>query len=464
MSAEQPTTRLQRIAPNYNYELEEAKGKLNSETMNSPKGDLSLYNWKPMNWSAAQMKLARSTLPVLVLLREMLFWSLQICAQDWSPTSAPVAGWQAIASSADGARLVAATWGGSVYTSTNSGSTWNGAGLSNADWSSVASSADGSKLVAANWGGRVYVSTNSGADWEAASLPVAPWNSVATSADGVKLVAVAYDGLSGNLSGMIYSSTNSGTDWTSSPSGPVLSVVCSGDGRTMVTAGCGNYTASRISMIHLSTNFGATWLMTNAPTGGAISIARSTDCSRLLLAASCQLYTSTNLGASWTLLLANGPCWSSAASSSDGTRLIAAASHSYLDGNYTGGPIFRSTNSGTTWVPADAPTTNWTAVSSSADGGRFVAGVGGASGSGLIYTSQSAQSPTLSLARFGNNLVISWIVPSVNFVLQENSDMSTANWTGVATSPALNFTNLQYEVTVAGTNASRFYRLKGSQD
>ncbi len=141
-----------------------------------------------------------------------------LCAQEWTPTSAPVADWQAVASSADGGKLVAAAWGGSVYTSTNSGTTWNVTGLSSSSSFGVGSSADGTKLVAASWGGRVYSSTNSGSDWQTTSLPVAPWRSVGSSADGNKLVAVAYDGLSGNLSGLISTSTNSGpTGWRLPP-------------------------------------------------------------------------------------------------------------------------------------------------------------------------------------------------------------------------------------------------------
>ena len=47
------------------------------------------------------------------------------------------------------------------------------------------------------------------------------------------------------------------------------------------------------------------------------------------------------------------------------------------------------------------------------------------------------------------------------FVLQENADLTTANWTDVTTTPVLNFTNLHHEVSVPLPSANRFYRLKG---
>src|SRR5262249_17833926 len=50
--------------------------------------------------------------------------------------------WQAIASSADGSKLVATVYGGQIYTSTDSGLTWTPRDSSR-EWYSVASSADG---------------------------------------------------------------------------------------------------------------------------------------------------------------------------------------------------------------------------------------------------------------------------------------------------------------------------------
>jgi hypothetical protein len=64
-------------------------------------------------------------------------------------TNAPYANWQAVASSADGTKLVAAINNGSIYTSTDFGATWVSNNVPNTNWISIASSADGCTLVAA---------------------------------------------------------------------------------------------------------------------------------------------------------------------------------------------------------------------------------------------------------------------------------------------------------------------------
>src|SRR4051812_31221499 len=103
--------------------------------------------------------------------------------------------WYAVASSADGHKLVAVDYGprdirhgvtressgGRIYTSTDSGATWTPQGT-NKFWKCIASLADGSRLVAGTYGDHVYTSADSGVTWtphEAARN----WASVASSAD-----------------------------------------------------------------------------------------------------------------------------------------------------------------------------------------------------------------------------------------------------------------------------------------
>jgi hypothetical protein len=105
------------------------------------------------------------------------------------------------------------------------------------------------------------------------------------------------------------------------------------------------------------------------------------------------------------------------------------------------------------WTPTSAPTTNWIAVASSADGSKLAAAVY----NGPIYTSQTTVAPRLRLTSSGGQAVISWIVPSPSFVLQENSDLSTTNWTEATAASTL--TNLQIQVTVSGSISTRFFRL-----
>jgi len=51
-------------------------------------------------------------------------------------------------------------------------------------------------------------------------------------------------------------------------------------------------------------------------------------------------------------------------------------------------------------------------------------------------------------------------VPSANFVLQQNTDLSMTNWTDVTNAPVLNLTNLQNQVTQPVPDGNSFYRLK----
>jgi hypothetical protein len=83
-----------------------------------------------------------------------------------------------------------------IYTSTNSGTTWNARTAPTNQWAGVASSADGTKLVAVDSGygdGLIYVSTDAGATWAAVG-PVEYWTAIASSADGSILTATANPG------------------------------------------------------------------------------------------------------------------------------------------------------------------------------------------------------------------------------------------------------------------------------
>jgi hypothetical protein len=241
-------------------------------------------------------------------------------------------------------------------------------------WHSVASSADGSKLAIAADPGTIYISTNSGTTWRImVGAPGTNWEAIVSSADGTKLAAIA-------RSGLVYTSPDSGVTWTSN----------------------------------------------------SLPIAQ----------------------------------WTSIASSADGRTLVAAACSSdiyYLNGN---GSIYISTNSGTTWT-LNATGHGWGFVASSADGSKLVALIGDGVVQGLlsthyggIYTSQTTLSPRLNLTPATTNLTLAWTVPSTNFVMQQNLDLTTTNWIDVTNPPVLNLTNLQNEVTLPMSSGSGFYRLK----
>src|SRR5262245_33146272 len=165
----------------------------------------------------------------ITLAASLSLLAVSVSSQTWTPTTAPTNSWSAVASSADGAKLVAAgiTYNGDapVYTSTNSGASWRA--VTNISWSSnwsVAVSTDGTKMVTAS-GGAIYRSSDSGASWTNTSAPITSWIALASSADGDKLFALATMSYPCSCPGF-YTSTNSGTTWVSnslpfSSSGPI---------------------------------------------------------------------------------------------------------------------------------------------------------------------------------------------------------------------------------------------------
>jgi hypothetical protein len=158
------------------------------------------------------------------------------------------------------------------------------------------------------------------------------------------------------------------------------------------------------------------------------------------------LFSSSNSGATANSDFTTVTKWTSITCSADGMRLVAVAGS---------GEIYTSVDAGTNWSAVDAPKANWSGVASSADGTKLVAVASG----GGIYTLQATPAPTLNVISSTTNLLLSWIVPSQKFVLQQSSDLTAHSWTNVPGSPVLNFTNLHNEVIVPPPTGSVFYRL-----
>ncbi len=384
----------------------------------------------------------------------------------------PNENWDSVASSADGSVLVAvanmangASPAGPIIISTNSGATWviaTGA-PTNGFWETVACSADGSKMIVAGGGGDtflapIYTSADMGMTWMSNNVPVANWQSVASSADGTRLVAAA------ELNQVIYISTNSGAVWTKAINAPKVSwfsVTLSADGTKLAAVANGS------TNIFTSPDFGTTWITNSVPKSLQVfqvswsSIASSADGSKLIAAtgangASGFIFISTNSGAAWKLTATNIPSglfahpWIGVASSGDGSKLAAVSDVA----NPPFGVVITSTNSGATWTTNAVPFLDWNAVALSADGAKLVATVGYPS-TGPIYVSQTTPVPVLNLSSPDD--VISWIIPSLDFTLQQSPDL--LNWTDVTNPPVLNLTNLQNQVTLPSPDGNNFFRL-----
>jgi len=348
--------------------------------------------------------------------------------QNWKVNTSTV-NWSAIASSADGTKLVATINNGNIYTSTNSGANWvlrNSSPVNTAmAWSSVASSANGSNLVATvgstpfgAGSGYIYTSSDSGASWVLRnSSPVntaMAWTCVASSAAGTKLVAVVYNGY-------IYTSSDSGATWTLRNSSPVNTaklwtcVASSASGTNLVAGVDGGY-------IYTSTDSGVHWAQQTGSGDGSLrwsALASSSDGVNLIAAttgSSGKVYTSSNLGTNWTAQTVStiaDASWSSVASSADGSHL-AAVYNAIAAGN-----IFTSDDFGATWTERNgAPSAAWSSVASSADGSQLAATATTYGSSGIYVSSQSStttgvtgyligsQHGAIELIYAGNNLFL----------------------------------------------------------
>jgi len=374
-------------------------------------------------------------------------------AQNWTQTTAPTTNWSSIASSADGSKLIATVRGPfsdnvPIYITTNAGVTWRQsiAPLTNDYWLSVASSADGRRLVASS-GTAVYTSTNFGAGWLYQTDH--RFSSLASSADGTRLI--------GAESFNVYTSTNSGAAWQlAGVSGAC--VASSADGTKLATAYFA-YPGQLLGGIFTSTNAGLDWSSNSAPLDywtGWTALASSAD--GVKLAATIgqtswptgpgPIFVSTNGGGTWRASGSLTSYWYSVASSADGATLVASSTA----GTYTSADAGNNWS----WVTNVPPGLNGRAyVSCSADGKVLAVALAGAG----IWVSRTTPTPSLSLARAGTNHLLSWTVPSLDFVLQQNPNLSETNWTDVRFAPVLNLTNLRHEVIVPQAWA-RFFRLK----
>lgn len=74
----------------------------------------------------------------------------------------------------------------------------------------------------------------------------------------------------------------------------------------------------------------------------------------------------------------------------------------------------------------------------------------------FIAAVQTAGAPKLTITRSGNSVVISWPYPSTGWTLQQNSDLTTANWSttsGVSNDGTSNF------IIISSPTGQLFFRL-----
>ena len=208
--------------------------------------------------------------------------------------------------------------------STDSGLTWiknTGTGGGYA-WTGVTSSSDGTKVSgcerASNiaGGGDIWTTTDSGVSWQSPLVTNAQtWSGITSSSDGTKLAAVV-DG------GNIWTSTDSGLTWTSRATAQAWSGIASSADGTKLAA-CVSSTPA--GYIWMSTDSGLTWIK-NTGTGGGYAWTGVTSSSDGTKVAGCvnngYIWTTTDSGVSWQSPFINKN-WTGITSSSDGTKLAA---------------------------------------------------------------------------------------------------------------------------------------------
>jgi hypothetical protein len=333
----------------------------------------------------------------------------------------------------------------------------------------------------------VYISTNSAATWSQAALPVASWQRVACSANGAALYATASRTTTGSPEG-IYASADGGATWSPAGAPPPTTngdwgpVACSADG-TRVMAGEG-------ASVWISTNSGMNLrlaLTLDPPylhPGDRFvcaGVACSADGRKVAVGTEAgDIYTqvavatSVDSGATWAWTSATNDwlcsIWRPVCVSADGRRLATAM----LDvitpaGVLPTGPALVSEDAGASWVEppgvADPSWSGsvapWTGLAMSADGSRligvFIDGFD-FSDPGLAVQ-QAAPAPVIGIRVSAGQLVLSWVVPSVDLALQQSSGIGPANWTDVPGTPVLNYSTLREEVTVPSSGRQMFYRL-----
>jgi hypothetical protein len=402
----------------------------------------------------------------------------------WTRTGAPSAAWQAMVSSADGSRAVAVSIDGWVIRLPYTGPWELGESFvtDNGDSVAAACSANGSSVLAATQS-QLYLSRDSGTTWTPTRAPSNTWTSLAASADGIKLLAAAQNGsvfLSSDVGsnwmqtatygrpvacsadgttllvadlGVVHTSDTAGANWKTTwllPSSgqgfPLGAIACSADGSKVITAA--NY-----GLIYTTTNLGDNWRATSAPTNYWASVASSEDGSKLVAAANGSLggdgliYSSSDWGGTWKATSAPAAGWRSVASSADGSRLVTV--------NAGEVPVYTSMDFGATWTGADVPAGTWQAATITADGSQIVVVGGGASCSLRL-----AAPLVLSIKLTNLGPLLSWLLPSTSFTLQQSPDLNSGNWLDVTNQPRFIFSTLHQGVHLPVSAESAFYRLK----
>jgi photosystem II stability/assembly factor-like uncharacterized protein len=173
---------------------------------------------------------------------------------NWTEVSTlPICFWYMTVSN-DGTRILAADWGGDIYTSSNSGVTWTNR-ANPKQWWGFSSSGTGQVVVGITEKVSVHISTDFGQSWSTpAGLTTAgTFTKSAISDDGQKIMII-------DSYGYIYLSSNGGSTFTQrGEERNWYAGAMSGDGSRLYAAE-GMDVGMTVGQIYTSDDFGQTWV------------------------------------------------------------------------------------------------------------------------------------------------------------------------------------------------------------
>ena len=362
--------------------------------------------------------------PIRIIIFSLLISSLALVSNGTAIASVPTGAftqftgitdatyWKGVASSSDGSRIAAISTNGQLWTSTNSGTTWESHTALNAlnltTWQNIVTNASGETLTVASGNGSVYSSGDFGTTWTATNLTglfgVSTLYGVTTSADG-KILAVSDFGTN-----KVLVSTNSGLSWSNEgPSGPVTgnfwNVVLSGDGLTLAAiASAGNIWTATYSP---TTTPKWTWHDTGISSSSGFWRGLSISSNGNFIAASAyngKIYVSSDSGTTWSVPSGFGTLgninWQRITMSQDG-RYISATTGSY---------IYSSGDFGATVTRFSAPENLYSISPLDTSGISWIAGSAGTAGSqpGGVY-----------------KLTITWPLAAPAFTISSSAETKT---------------------------------------
>jgi photosystem II stability/assembly factor-like uncharacterized protein len=256
----------------------------------------------------------------------------------WQQVNAPYNGDVRSITFTNSGVMIAGTYGGGVWRSTNDGQSWSmsNSGITYYYAHALATSPDGWIFAGVSSG--IFRSTDEGVNWQAVipscecefrSLAI----SRAPQSSGTIFV--------GTTSG-VSRSTDNGANWSAfalSNVAPIVAVAVDSNGIV--------YATSTTYGIYRSTDNGATWLQTSLTSGTFSSIAINSS-GHVFAATYANVYRSLDSGATWQQVVI----------ASADVRSVAVALNGDIFAALNPGGVYRSTNNGTVWDSVNSGLTN----------------------------------------------------------------------------------------------------------